>query len=65
MEETGSHSDRKIVKGAAFTELVEVTSLPTHSGRMVLQTNNWLKSEDFVIGLFLPKFFASTLEITL
>lgn len=62
MEETGSRSDRKIVKGAAFTELVEVTSLPTHSGRMVLQTNNWLKS---VIGLFLPKFFASTLEITL
>ena len=42
MEETGSRSDRKTVKGVAFTELVEVISLPTHSGRKNGVTNKQL-----------------------
>lgn len=32
-KELGGHSDGKIVKGAAFTALVEGISLPTPSGR--------------------------------
>lgn len=54
-KELGGHSDGKIVKGAAFTALVEGISLPTHSGRKNGITNKTLTEIQNALFYFLTQ----------